>query len=82
MEHLTKETLARLVDERPNPEQREHLSSCTVCGLELRGLRRQTEALGSLPDLRPPPGDWVGLEARLMSEGLVDGGSRSTGPAR
>ena len=79
MEHLTKETLARLVDERPNPEQREHLSSCTMCALELRDLRRQTEALGSLPDLRPPPGDWVELEARLMSEGLVDGGIRSKG---
>lgn len=79
MEHLTNETLARLVDERPNPEQREHLSSCTVCALELRDLRRQTEALGSLPDLRPPPGDWVELEARLMSEGLVDGGSRANG---
>lgn len=79
MEHLTNETLARLVDERPNPEQREHLSSCTVCALELRDLRQQTEALGSLPDLRPPPGDWLELEARLMSEGLVEGGSRSTG---
>lgn len=79
MEHLTNETLARLVDERPNPEQREHLSSCTVCALELRDLRRQTEALGSLPDLRPPPGDWMELEARLMSEGLVDGGGRSKG---
>lgn len=79
MEHLTNETLARLVDERPNPEQREHLSSCTVCALELRDLRQQTEALGSLPDLRPPPGDWLELEAHLMSEGLVEGGSRSTG---
>jgi hypothetical protein len=79
MEHLTNETLARLVDERPNPKQREHLSSCTVCAMELRDLRLQTEALGCLPDLRPPPGDWVELEARLMSEGLVDGGSRSRG---
>ncbi|GMR13467.1 MAG: hypothetical protein BMS9Abin29_1677 [Gemmatimonadota bacterium] len=79
MEHLTKETLARLVDERPHPEQRDHLASCTVCALELRALRQQTEALGSLPDLRPPPGDWVELEARLMSEGLVDGGGRSNG---
>ncbi len=79
MEHLTNETLARLVDERPNPEEREHLSSCTVCALELRDLRQQTEALGSLPDLRPPPSDWLALEARLMSEGLVYAGSRSEG---
>lgn len=79
MEHLTNETLARLVDERPSPEEREHLASCTVCALELRDLRRQTEAMGSLPDLRPPQGDWLALEARLMSEGLVDSSIRPRG---
>jgi len=39
--------------------------------LELRALEDQTERVGSLPDLRPPPGDWEALEARLISEGLI-----------
>ncbi|RMH14744.1 MAG: hypothetical protein D6701_10985 [Gemmatimonadetes bacterium] len=76
MEHLSTETLARLVDERPTPEEREHLAACRRCADELRALREQTEALGSLPDVRPPQGDWAVLEARLVSEGLVRG-SRS-----
>ena len=35
-----------------------------------------TEALGQLPDVRPPRGDWEVLEARLVSEGLVQGDRR------
>ena len=71
MEHLTNETLARLVDERPNPNEREHLHSCTQCAEELRAYRLQSESLGELTALRPPPGDWSSLEARLVSEGLI-----------
>lgn len=40
---------------------------------ELDALREQTEALGRLPALRPPAGDWEALKARMVSEGLVDG---------
>jgi len=65
------------VGEAPYPEEKDHLDSCPVCQAELRALRDQTEALGALPDLRPPNGDWEALEARLVSEGLV----RSTGHA-
>jgi hypothetical protein len=45
--------------------------------MELRAMEEQTEAIGSLPDLRPPSGDWEALEARLVSEGLI----RSSGLA-
>lgn len=71
MGHLTSETLARLVGQTPTPEERAHLDSCPACRGELQALKDQTEAIGSLPDLRPPPGDWEALEARLVSEGLV-----------
>ena len=71
MQHLTHDTLARLVDERPNPDEREHLHTCSRCAEDLRAFRLQSDALRGLPALRPPPGDWSSLEARLVSEGLV-----------
>lgn len=71
MEHLSLETLARLVDEPPRPDEAEHLSTCLACMSELDALRAQTHALAGLPEIRPPLGDWEVLEARLRSEGLV-----------
>jgi hypothetical protein len=71
MGHLTIESLARIVSEAPYPEEQEHLDGCLVCQGELQALREQTEAMGALPDLRPPAGDWEALEARLLGEGLV-----------
>ncbi len=71
MEHLSRETLARLVDEAPSEAERAHLDGCAPCRTELEGLRAQTEELGSLPELRPPLGDWAVLEARMRSEGLL-----------
>jgi len=71
MEHLTEETLARLVDEAPRPEEAAHLSRCDSCRRELDELIDQTIGLRALPAVRPPPDDWTGLEARLASEGLV-----------
>jgi hypothetical protein len=71
MGHLTTEGLARLVSEAPTPEEEEHLAGCSACRAELDALKEQTEAIGSLPDLRPPPGDWEALDARLESEGLI-----------
>ena len=73
MEHLSPETLARLADEAPTPEERRHLEACAACSAELEAMREQTRALGSLPELMPPVGDWRELEARLRSEGLVEG---------
>jgi len=71
MQHLNLETLARLVDESPTEEERRHLASCTRCATRLGELRSQTEALGALPSLRPPPDDWGALKARLEAEGLL-----------
>lgn len=72
MEHLTAETLARLLDEEPQPTEREHLAACEACTRELAALRDQTEALSTLPEIMPPLGDWEVIEARLRSEGLVE----------
>ena len=72
MGHLTNEALARIVDERPDEVESQHLKDCRICAEELVALRAQTEALGSLPALRPPRGDWEALEARLLAEGLID----------
>ena len=72
MEHLNSETLARLVDDAPEPEQAAHLAECKACSAELEEFREQTEALGTLPEIMPPKGDWRVLEARLRSEGLVE----------
>ena len=45
--------------------------ACRRCAEELRAFKLQSDALGGLAALRPPPGDWESLEARLVSEGLV-----------
>lgn len=71
MEHLTLETLARLVDESPDTEEQAHLEACEVCAREYEALRDQTNELGSLPEILPPKGDWYVLEAQLRSEGLI-----------
>lgn len=71
MEHLTLEHLARLVDDAPTTEEMRHLADCRRCAEELDTLREQTKALGSLPEILPPKGDWQAIEARLRSEGLV-----------
>lgn len=71
MGHLTTESLARMVSEAPLAEEKEHLDSCPACQAELQALKEQTDAMGALPDLRPPTGDWEALEARLVTEGLV-----------
>ena len=72
MEHLNSLDLSRLVDERPTPEEAAHLAGCEACTAELDALERQTAALGSLPEILPPKGDWQVLAAQLRSEGLID----------
>ena len=80
MEHLNLETLARLVDELPTSAEREHLEACDACAAELDALRRQSDMLGRLPDLRPSPADFDAIETRLAAEGLVQVGSRAGYP--
>ncbi len=70
-EHLSDEILARMVDGPAEPDERRHVDSCPACASDLRALHEQTAALGSLPLLRPPRGDWSTLEQRLRSEGLL-----------
>src|SRR5688500_12765678 len=79
MEHLNHEALSRLVDESPTAAEQDHLGACARCTAELEVLRRQTAALGALPDVRPPRGDWEGLEARLLAAGLLAAEPRSFG---
>jgi hypothetical protein len=83
MQHLTTESLARLVDEPGLPEEARHVRDCLVCRRELEELKEQTEALADLSALGllelddddgaldPPAGAWEALEARLRDEGLV-----------
>lgn len=71
MEHLTAEQLARLVDESPTDEERAHLDDCARCASEAEEYRDLSSALGAMPEIRPPKGDWAVLEAQLRSEGLV-----------
>lgn len=71
MRHLSDVTLARLVEGEPTEAEGQHLRTCERCAGVLREFREQTQALGSLPALRPPAGDWEALEARLLRAGLI-----------
>lgn len=71
MQHLDLETLARLVDEAPEPHEAEHLRGCLVCRRELVEMREQTLALGEMGEMQPPAGAWAALEARLVEEALI-----------
>lgn len=72
MERLTQEELARLVDQDPTPREEAALEAWPGDREELEAMRSMTDALRSLPDVRPPRGDWEVLQARLASEGLID----------
>lgn len=71
MEHLTPDTLARLVDEGPVAAEREHLGACAHCRDEWDALREQTSLLGGLGRIGPPPGSWQAVQQRLLDEGLL-----------
>jgi hypothetical protein len=79
MEHLSPETLARLVDEAASPAEEGHLAKCRRCREEVGALKDQTKALSHLPDRRPPEDQWEALEGRLLAEGLLRRETRSAG---
>jgi hypothetical protein len=71
MSHLTLETLARLIDDAPDPTETGHLDICPQCRDELEALRADSAALHMLPDPEPSIAQWVRLESRLEREGLI-----------
>jgi len=75
MSHLTLETLARLLDDAPDPTESGHLDICEQCRTELEALRADAAALHALPDPEPPIAQWIALEHRLKAEGLMRGTS-------
>lgn len=71
MERLSLERLARLVDERPTPEEQRHLDTDPRLRRELEALKAQSRSLRNLPAMLPPPGGWHQLERALSSAGLI-----------
>ena len=71
MSHLTLETIARLVEEPPAPDEAAHLDRCTACRHELEDMRADAAALAALPAIEPPAEVWASLESRMTDEGLV-----------
>src|SRR5437868_14440842 len=71
MSHLNLETLARLIDDSPDPTEAGHLDICEHCRTELEALRADASALRMLPDPQPPIAAWIALEHQLKREGLM-----------
>lgn len=71
MSHLNLETLARLIDETPDPTETSHLDNCQRCRDELEAMRADANALQTLEDVEPPVVHWLRLEERLEREGLI-----------
>jgi hypothetical protein len=71
MSHLTLETLARLIDESPDPTEMGHLDICQQCRAELEAMRADVSAMHALPDPDPSIAQWLRLEDRLEREGLM-----------
>jgi hypothetical protein len=71
MSHLTLETLARLIDDAPDPTENGHLDICAQCREELEAMRADVALLHRLPDAEPSPAQWIRLEQRLQREGLM-----------
>jgi hypothetical protein len=71
MSHLNLETLARLIDDSPDPTEAGHLDICAQCREDLEAMRADVMALQALPDVEPSEAQWIRLEARLEREGLM-----------
>lgn len=77
MERMNLERLARLVDERPTPEEQKALDGDPGLRRELEALKEQSWSLRNLPALLPPVGGWHQLEKELSAAGLIHGQSRA-----
>ena len=77
MERMNLEQLARLVDERPTPEEQKALDGDPGLRRELEALKEQSWSLRNLPALLPPVGGWHQLEMELSAAGLIHGQSRA-----
>ena len=77
MERMTLEQLARMVDERPTPEEQRVLDGDPGLRRELEALKEQSWSLRNLPALLPPVGGWHQLEKELSAAGLIHGQSRA-----
>lgn len=71
MQHLSGETLARLVDDEPTAEEALHLATCPPCDAELEEMRLQTSHLAALPDLVPREDSWPRVHARMSADPLL-----------
>jgi hypothetical protein len=71
MSHLNLETLARLIDDTPDPTETGHLDNCKQCRDELEAMRGDVAAMQRLEDPEPPVAQWLLLEQRLEREGLM-----------
>jgi hypothetical protein len=71
MSHLTLETLARLIDDAPDPTEMGHLDICAQCREDLEAMRADVIMLQALPDIEPSQAQWIRLEQRLEREGLM-----------
>jgi hypothetical protein len=71
MSHLNLETLARLIDDAPDPTEAGHLDICPQCREDLESMRADVMALQRLPDAEPSVAQWIRLEQRLQREGLM-----------
>ena len=67
-EHLTLESLARLVDEPPSSPEQAHLDNGATCRATLAELGAQTSALAARPSYAPPAGEWDAIAARLRDD--------------
>jgi hypothetical protein len=67
--------LLESIEGSPTPEQKAHLSSCSVCSgllLDLNAIVSEAKFLAeSAESEEPSPAVWNALEARLRSEGLI-----------
>jgi hypothetical protein len=73
MEHLTPETLARLVDESSDAAEAEHLTRCATCRDELDAMIRQRNELALLPIDEIPSSElgWERIAVALREEGIL-----------